>query len=52
MKKKGNWSIYSKVIAEQGFTKDDVPVKNYLTCDHNFWCTNEDYLHQKHIQNL
>ena len=21
--------------------------EKYLTCDHNFWCTHEGYLHQK-----
>ena len=26
------------------------PCKKYLTYYQNFWCTNEGYLHKKHIQ--
>ena len=51
--KKGNWGIYLKVITEQKFKKILMwSCKKNPTYGHNFWCTDEGYLHQKHIQNL
>ena len=50
-KKYGNWNTLSKVMTEQRLKKFLMWLcKMYLIYNHNFLCTNEGYLHEKHIQ--